>query len=379
MNEKGRRSSKGEHRNAGEPRGRPKVDRMRGELPDKRVVPSSESPRRGDSRDARSSSPSRSRKPIPTRGDASNYTRNPRRDFDGSRTRRRGADETSSSSSPPQEMLPRRKGWGSVARKGAFIVGSGDIGRDSAIEAERRERPRPEKSEWRMIREDIAPGRKRAARSPVHESIRLSPEAIVEIEERVGAKRSSRLVRYLRDAARAYAAERWPDVRKALRPLLQEVPDAPSVQELSGMTFYRTGKWAAACKELEASHSQTLSFDLYPAIMDCRRALRQGKAVEALWQELRDVSPSGEVLAEGRIVYASYLADSGRLQDALRLMEKTPKPRKDPKIYHLRSWYVLADLCERSGDVGTARMWFGRVASVAPDMADVLERLDALE
>jgi hypothetical protein len=291
-------------------------------------------------------------------------------------------------------MAPARKGWGSLARKGAASMRHDGPRRSSQAEADRRERPRPHDSEKWQFEEKVARssrGRQTSAQRPVKEKtakaasavdrpepIILSPEAVREIEERAG-KRAERLVRYLRDAARAYASERWGDARKALRPLLAEVPDAPSIQELNGMLFYRTGKWAAAVKELEASHAQTMSFDLYPAIMDCRRAQKQWAKVEEFWTELKEISPDPEVMAEGRIVYASSLAEQGLLEEGIRVLEKVPRPRREPKMHHLRSWYVLADFYETAGDVAMARIWFDRIMTYEPDMADVAHRLELLD
>ena len=215
------------------------------------------------------------------------------------------------------------------------------------------------------------------AASAAPEPFRLSPEAVAEVEERAG-RRSERLVRYLREASKAYAAERWSDAKKSLRPLLEAMPDAPSVRELNGMVLYRTGKWAAALEELQYAHLQTQSFDLYPVMMDCLRALRRYDEVEPLWEELRLASPAAEVMAEGRIVMASALSDSGRVADGIRLLEKAPRPRSQPKLYHLRMWYVLGDLYDRGGDLGKARTTFERVALHDPELADVLDRIDAL-
>jgi hypothetical protein len=270
---------------------------------------------------------------------------------------------------------PGRRDWGSVARKGAQSVKQAGPGRSSSREAERIEKPpvRGEADRW----ERNDGGAKRRSKATTSEPFVLPPDAVREIEERAG-RRASRLVRNLREASKAYAAERWGDTRKSLRPLLQEIPDAPVVIELNGMLLYRTGKWKPAYDALAAAHELTQSFDLYPAMMDAQRALGKPKQVEKLWDELRQASPSGEVMAEGRIVMASTLAEQDRVTDAIRLLEKTPRGSGKPKLYHLRSWYALADMYERSGDVGKALRLFEKVASHDPELADVLDRIEAL-
>ena len=46
--------------------------------------------------------------------------------------------------------------------------------------------------------------------------------------------------------------------------------------------------------------------------------------------------------------------------------------------HHVRQWYVLGDLLDRSGEIVEARRFFGMVAQVDPDFADVVQRLAAL-
>jgi tetratricopeptide (TPR) repeat protein len=279
-------------------------------------------------------------------------------------------------------MAPARKGWGSLTRKGAASMN--DVRSTSSREIERTEKPRVDRDNKPQYVAKSTKQRPVPRASKKHDEAIERPrfvipdDAIKEIEVRAG-KRAERLLRYLKEAGTAYASERWADAKKSLRPLLIEVPDAPVVQELHGMVLYRQGKWQLATKELELAHLATRSFDLYPALMDCYRALRKWKKVETLWDELRAESPSAEVTSEGRIVAAGAKADQGREQDGIRLMEKAPRPKTNPKEHHLRSWYVLADLYDRVGESSKARSLFQKVAQHDPELADVLERLDALD
>ena len=131
-------------------------------------------------------------------------------------------------------------------------------------------------------------------------------------------------------------------------------------------------------KELEAYAELSDAVDQNPVLMDCYRAQRRWRKVETAWEELAAVSPSGDVVAEGRIVYAGALADQGRIDDALALLRKRADVIRDPKEYHLRLWYALADLEERAGNLARARELFDRVRQADPQYVDVAERCAAL-
>ena len=150
------------------------------------------------------------------------------------------------------------------------------------------------------------------------------------------------------------------------------------MRELYGLVLYRTGQWSAAAKQLEAFRTMTGSFDQYPVLADCYRALGRYDQALAIWEELREASPSGDLVAEGRIVAAGTRADQGDLEGAIGLLERSLRKVKAPKERHLRQWYALADLYERAGDVPRARDLFNRVASFDGDAFDVRARLRAL-
>ena len=105
-------------------------------------------------------------------------------------------------------------------------------------------------------------------------------------------------------------------------------------------------------------------------LADCYRALGRHAKVAELWEELRAASPSAALVAEGRIVYAGSLADQGRLEDAIRVLEASKPPAKRPQPHHLRVTYALADLYERAGDLPKARQLFTIVAAADPELGD---------
>jgi len=181
----------------------------------------------------------------------------------------------------------------------------------------------------------------------------------------------------LADAARAYAADRYQDALRILRRLSAQSPGSASVMELLGLTLYRLGRWPLAVRELEAHRALTGSYDQYPVLADCYRAMKRYDEAEALWTELRQASPSPELMAEGRLVAAGCLADKGELGAAVKLLESS-LGRSRPRPLHLRQWYALADLYERAGELPRARDIFSQIAAVDPEAYDVRQRMLAL-
>ncbi len=203
-------------------------------------------------------------------------------------------------------------------------------------------------------------------------SVTVSAPQLVDL---VGSKRAARLEGRLSEAATAYAAERYPDARRILAPIVAEVPDLAEGRELYGLTLYRLGRWKDAARELDAFVELTGgSTEQHPVLADCRRALGQYGKVDDLWEELRASSPSGALVAEGRIVTAGALADQGKLAEAIALLGKGFKLPKRPSEHHLRRAYALADLYERSGDAPQARLLFAQIARAEPDFLDAAER-----
>jgi tetratricopeptide (TPR) repeat protein len=221
-----------------------------------------------------------------------------------------------------------------------------------------------------------APGQGTAPASGHRRSV---PRPVVdELAATAGTARGSKLAGRLAEASHAYERERYQEARRVLRPLAEEVPEAVAVQELYGLTLYRMGQWQQAAKHLELYRAKSGSYDQHPVLADCYRALRRYPAAERLWEELREASPSGELVAEGRIVAAGCRADQGDLRGAIEVLERTAKRVNHPGDHHLRQWYALADLYERAGDLPRARDLFGRIAANDADAFDVRQRLRAL-
>jgi len=182
----------------------------------------------------------------------------------------------------------------------------------------------------------------------------------------------------LGDAARHIQHGRDREAAAVLRQLAQEVPEAASVRELYGQALYSLGRYRPAAAELEAFVELTGSTDQHPMLADCYRALGRYKKVQELWEDVRAASSSPEVVAEGRIVAAGALADQGELAAAIKLLEGAPPVRGRVAERHLRTWFALADLYERSGELSKSRTLFRRVQQNDPEFVDVAARLRGL-
>ena len=208
----------------------------------------------------------------------------------------------------------------------------------------------------------------------------LPPEIAAEIRNAASiatALHRERLVEKAESAYGAYERGRYQDALRAIKPVAEETPSVAAVRELTGLAAYRSGKWREAVKHLEAHALLTDSAEHIPVLMDCQRALRKPKKVADLWTKLRQSSPEPDVLAEGRIVAAASLAESGDLQGAIAMLATAgaSKALRNPSNRHIRQWYLLADLYERAGDVPRARELFERILRVDREAYDVAERL----
>ncbi|HUV10513.1 MAG TPA: hypothetical protein VMX12_06010 [Acidimicrobiia bacterium] len=195
---------------------------------------------------------------------------------------------------------------------------------------------------------------------------------------RLGGRRGEYLLREVMAAADAYAHQRDRETLRRLRPVRDAVPDSPTVRELLGLAHYRLGNYRAAATELHRFVEMTDTVEQHPVLMDCYRAQKRWKRLEELWDELAVASPSAELVTEGRIVAAGALADRGRLDEAIAVLDRKAAEVRRPKVHHLRLWYTLADLEERSGNHARARSLFDRIAAYDREFADVAARKAAL-
>lgn len=200
-----------------------------------------------------------------------------------------------------------------------------------------------------------------------------------ELRQVASPREVARIELRLADAARAYDRERYSDALPTLRELAKTARGSSAVRELLGLTYYRLGRWKEALAELREFAKLAASVDQHPVMADCERALGHHAAVEELFSELRRAGAGSDVLAEGRLVMAGSLADRGEINAAIDLLlPAVNRVVRKPLDRHLRQWYAIADLYERSGDLPRAREYFMKVVAADPEMSNVVERLAAL-
>jgi tetratricopeptide (TPR) repeat protein len=181
-------------------------------------------------------------------------------------------------------------------------------------------------------------------------------------------------------AAAAYERDRYGDTLRMTKALLSIAPGSVAARELHGLACYRLGKWEEAIRHLELVVSAGDDQSQLPVIMDCNRALGRSSQVEKLWYELKRSSPDADVLVEGRLVLASTRAQRGDPEGAIELLMAAgaAKALRHPAERHVRQWYLLGDLLEKTGDIPRAREMFERVVRADPDLADAEARLASL-
>lgn len=283
-----------------------------------------------------------------------------------------------------------------MARRGASAVRGGDETRrkPAADSAERRRQAKTRDDEFFPERfervDDRGAGRdrslgsaSRSTKGAARREIGLPPDVLDELASAAGPDwgvLADRISERMAAGLGAYRRERYRDASRILKTVVDAVPNAPSARELLGLSHYHQGNWKAALVQLEAYAELTGSVDQHPVRMDCQRATGRPKRVEALFSELRQGSPDPEVLSEGRLVLAATRADRGDLAGAVSLLVDAGAGRRvrNPAERHIRQWYVLADLMERSGDLARSRELFLRISDAEPHAYDVDERLDAL-
>jgi tetratricopeptide (TPR) repeat protein len=199
-----------------------------------------------------------------------------------------------------------------------------------------------------------------------------------ELTEALGSQRGARLTERLAQASEALDRERFQEARRIASAIAKEAPSVAAAHELVGLASYRLGLYKQAVSALEAAQALHHDPALLPVIADCQRAQRRWAAVDRVWEEIKAASPSHDIMAEGRMVAAGALADQDDLRGALELMQPTTKRPKAVRDFHLRQWYVLADLYDRTGDPISARRWFNTILEFDDDFADVRDRLRGL-
>lgn len=170
------------------------------------------------------------------------------------------------------------------------------------------------------------------------------------------------------------------DAVTLLRDAKERAKRSVMVREALGIALYLHGRYAEAGGELAAYRRMAGRLDQNHLAADCARAEGNIDRAEALVAEMmaaEDV-PADRV-AEGLLVIAGARADDGDARSALAALHRADLEPAVVEPYHLRLWYLAADLHERLGEARQALQLFDAVATIDPDFLDVDARLRALD
>jgi Flp pilus assembly protein TadD len=153
----------------------------------------------------------------------------------------------------------------------------------------------------------------------------------------------------LGEASAAFSAGKYTKALRHARQAKDLAPRDVTVREVLGLSAYRVGDWKEALRELRTYKRLSGESTHVPVEMDTLRALGRNDDVEQLWQTLKAHGARPAVMKEGTVVYASYLLDQGRIDEARALVH--PRRLGDkPFEEDLRLWYVAARAAALDGD-----------------------------
>jgi len=183
--------------------------------------------------------------------------------------------------------------------------------------------------------------------------------------------------RYLVAAELANDPEKSYEYAQAARRLAGRVG---VVREVTGITAYRTERWAEALAELRAARRMTGRNDYLAVMADAERALgRLDRALELVHSsEARRLPRDAQI--ELRIVESGIRRDQG-LTDAAVLVLQVPE-LSDGRMHpwSARLFYAYADALLAAGRLDAARQAFGKAIEADPEGdTDAIDRLDEMD
>lgn len=152
------------------------------------------------------------------------------------------------------------------------------------------------------------------------------------------------------------------------------------VREATGEAAYASGHYAEALSELRAAKRMNGATAYLPIMADCHRALGKPEQALKLAKSPGVGSFSPEAKAEMTIVEAGALRDLGRLDAALRTLERAPLQSQNRSPWVVRLRYAYADTLEQAGRDTDALAWFHRTHAIdSGDLTDAEARAEELE
>lgn len=142
-------------------------------------------------------------------------------------------------------------------------------------------------------------------------------------------------------------------------------PQDPTIRETIALAAYRLGDWGMALNELRAYRRMAGDTTHLPIEMDVLRAQERDSDVEKAWQELQRRGGHGLVMNEGTIVYASFLLDRGRIDEAWAVIDPGAITA-NPNEGHLRRYFVAGRVAAAQGDVAKAKRYSDTIIVADP-------------
>jgi hypothetical protein len=181
------------------------------------------------------------------------------------------------------------------------------------------------------------------------------------------------------DAGEALADGDVPRAITLLTDAKQRASRSAVVRESLGIALYLDGRFKDAASELAAYRRLSGRLDQNHLLADCARANGQPEKAEDLVVEMIAADVPADRIAEGLLVVAGARADRGDPDAALAALHRIDLEPRTVEPYHLRLWYLAADLEDRRGDADAAVGYLQAIATVDPGFLDVAERLAALD
>lgn len=203
----------------------------------------------------------------------------------------------------------------------------------------------------------------------------LSREWIREMRDMSKPEGADRAIEHAGKALVAFADDDFRESIFHAEKAKTQASRSPKVRELLGLSYYHMGRWQEAARELLTFRRLSGSFEEHHVIADCYRAMSKPDRALEICAEVPMGTLSPELQAELAIVTAGALLDKGMIERALSHMATADVEPRAVEHYHLRVWYMRADLFERAGDTEKARSLWDRIYAEDPDYFDVSERV----
>lgn len=172
------------------------------------------------------------------------------------------------------------------------------------------------------------------------------------------------------------------DTGRAVELLLdakRRAPRSTAVREALGIALYLDGRLKDAGRELAAYRRMSGRQDQNHLLADCARANGQLDRAEELVDEMIRAQVPPANVVEGLLVIAGGRADRGDHEAALAVLHRIDLEPRRVEPYHLRLWYLAADIHEKRGDDEAAAGFLRAIATVDPEFFDVADRVAALD